>query len=972
MKTPERQLTKYVREEDQEGLVNWLRSIDTTQRKQLKPLIQELEETYQRGIYHQEAHSQKRQLIAISAFVCINKNLWDFGAPWKILSYAYEAGVLKWHFPPWAKKFLQGLEKMDFLPGDFDYFLIMDMQKAGVFQPSDALIARLLPNILFENSYTEGKYQTQFKPERLKILPQTLESHLWLLFDYNTFLGATGTIDGKTTILWKYELKHLSDQGELDRLRLLKSSLGATLKNLNRDQIYWMADLFVYLEPSLEELFSVQDDLLAVLHSPLSKPVHTVLKQLKKIVQDPAFAREDFLSATDMLLGASTKTIVRATLGLLDQLARKNPDQQNLIAQKLCQVFIQSDKALQERGAKLLQKYGTTTDPILRAELEIWYDQMLAEPRKILAEFLSPTEEVGLESPDAESIVPLPPIISPENTLPAIESFDDYLYLLSQVLDNHEPWHFDLVLDATLRFFPEIDEKNLYKLEPVFQGAFVLFEQELRMGQGQLDYLMSSFLSQLALLLAHRLDRISDSFANLLHQYAPFKALKSKKVAFKAHIRPWRAISYNEELRIYQPYLRLCNGVLSRLGSPKGLPLLSTPTHLPYWIEPEVLVRRIRAYQQQKVPLLDVDLQLALARTALEDTQAALGLVEEMPKGELRRLLQYFFNPSEEAKRVIKKPELWFLAAVIKNPDDIPARLIPPDLSHLPKEFFNGNFPFAIQHKPPNLQIWHFNEKAPAKKLRVLNIACEIRDHAKPWEGFVETVKSFLVGPSSKDQPNYLPLDLDMGALFFKLNYTHFNQDISRLYAIFPNNPELFLGRITAFCFWNNAYWSEEAKRWGTATLNCMLAQRAPYGPMAHLFLAANLLCEVRVNRELAAEIWIQAQDHQRLDHQRLGKMLGEMLNKGLFPLKRLTDMLSQQLFDLSPRHNRGLVDLLEAMLPGLPQAPIRNTKKLLEIYHELLARTGQKLSNAEVKTKLTDWQSVKSLKKALQQLLAG
>ena len=54
------------------------------------------------------------------------------------------------------------------------------------------------------------------------------------------------------------------------------------------------------------------------------------------------------------------------------------------------------------------------------------------------------------------------------------------------------------------------------------------------------------------------------------------------------------------------------------------LPLLSTPTHIPMFIDPAILIQRLKQYQQADVEPNSQDMQIALSRTVLDETTAQL------------------------------------------------------------------------------------------------------------------------------------------------------------------------------------------------------------------------------------------------------------------------------------------------------------------------------------------------------------
>lgn len=100
-------------------------------------------------------------------------------------------------------------------------------------------------------------------------------------------------------------------------------------------------------------------------------------------------------------------------------------------------------------------------------------------------------------------------------------------------------------------------------------------------------------------------------------------------------------------------------------------------------------------------------------------------------------------------------------------------------------------------------------------------------------------------------------------------------------------------------------------------------------------------------------------------DSGRIGSILSSHQHTGWGPLKRLTDLIQQQMINVSPLHNRELEKLIVAMLAGLPEKPVKDLKKLLEIYAELLSINHSKAEDEHVLHLLDAWKGVANLKKA-------
>ena len=72
--------------------------------------------------------------------------------------------------------------------------------------------------------------------------------------------------------------------------------------------------------------------------------------------------------------------------------------------------------------------------------------------------------------------------------------------------------------------------------------------------------------------------------------------------------------SKQQSFQDYKPYLDLVKLAFNRIKDYNTLPLLSTPTHRPAWIDPSVLVSRLSAYQKKRIKPDSLDFQIALSR----------------------------------------------------------------------------------------------------------------------------------------------------------------------------------------------------------------------------------------------------------------------------------------------------------------------------------------------------------------------
>ena len=153
-----------------------------------------------------------------------------------------------------------------------------------------------------------------------------------------------------------------------------------------------------------------------------------------------------------------------------------------------------------------------------------------------------------------------------------------------------------------------------------------------------------------------------------------------------------------------------------------------------------------------------------------------------------------------------------------------------------------------------------------------------------------------------------------------------------------------------------------------TQALHSLLLPGPTLEEPATLLLAVGLVHHAPTCRALAQEIVLATVMQQRLVPATLGSVLGQLLATGYAPVMRLADNLAS-LRAVSPATDDALGQLFDALLPALPPAPLRNLRKLLETYADLVARTRRPVPPA-VQDRLRVWSQTAALKNLAGSLL--
>jgi len=971
--TIEHQFIQLLEKNREKEIIPFLQGLSTEDRKALTPLAKKLGKEYfeykQVGnTWKDKATDQQRRILHYTFFTCYNEK--DFkreNLTW-LLSREHLEQFLPWYCPPWLDSYVNSFSESEWLPYDLSYFYLVELTERGFIQPSPQLVARLLVPAIFE--LKDRKHF--FVPEKVLQYAITVEEHIWYLFQYETNVHTANRwmygLEEKEQKGWDTVFKQLIDEGKLSRERVLNESLLASNRNFNKNLSGWFADLFLQLQPAKDETLILQPELFNLFSSPHSKVVNTALQGCKMILEDKGFDAGDFLDHVPALLASDTKSVVTTTVQLLEKLAKSYPDKQAIICRLVTAAFIHRDEALQTRAAKLISKYAPEDDEEIKQLLLPYGSNLFSTARTLLQAFMT-VEQKPTEQPLSHSTPGVQKGALPADTLlPIIHDVDELVFLASQAFDNNQSWHIDLLPDALLRLNKQIRGEDLVKFEPAIQRALKFYFGDWHSSRGALDQMLACLFLDHVLWLIGRYPEQTTSTRDLFKSFM-YKSEENKKtwdehginVSFLAG---WK--SYGEK-EIYNPYQKLFHSIAAALKAHQDLPLLCTPTHTPAWIDPCVLVERLYLRQQQMVYTDDMDLQIALSRCWLHETEAAIQLAREKLTGEAQALMLFLLDKEQLPNGPFTNEDAWMLAALAKSPQTVYPELAELSYSLKPREIYTGQYKWQtlIEAYQVNDYSWEGGKmitKPVTRHRKVIRLQEGVPADTPKISG-LKKFFSQLVG-NKKVPADLPPLLYDYMMLKGQWLSTE-DRDIRRIYFLTPSHPEPLLAATLQKCMDEATFTSETHKRFVTEVLQALHETHFPSGEMAHLFLATCMITSDKTITNYAAEIWLQGVLNQTVDSRLIGKTLGIHERIEFAPLKRFTELVVSNLMGISSAHNKELEILLAALIKELPVEPIKGLKKLLEIYMEVVRLNGSEMDEGMKKT-LAQWKEKGSLGKVL------
>lgn len=561
--------------------------------KKLKPKDKkEIVALLKKYINREWGHNTISLLAALAC--CKTKNEFEkLGTAYYSIPVEAVEDIFEFYLPDWLG------ESYSFLR-EFNYLKVLEWEQKGFLTLNDENSALLLSSSITSKSSSDDIFFS---------FPVTVTSHIWFLFQYESDITSSY---GKRD--WKKELKNLVESKSINRSRVLQESLKAVNCNLSKEHSIWFLELFTFLEPTSEEILELQNELFMIFHSPHHSLFPGTLKIINQVISDKAFKTEDFLYASSSLITLPTKNIINGLLATLEKIAKNDAQYREAICLLVMPVFLNKDKALQTKGAKIIAQYGHPESEKIQQELYLYRESLLSDAQVLLEKFLvgkNKTENRGKDDFQEVSWY-----IS-EAVLP-IETIDDFIFLASQIFNNNRVDQFDQFLEAIIQFNNEFKEEHFNQLEPAFKAVLQLKETK------GLRHLLATFFINYA----------------LLKQKNTSKVLLTAKSEFPV-LENW---CEKKTPSILKAYHQLLLGIFELLKENKKLPLLCAPDHTPCWITVHNLVDKLTIYQQQKEDPITFDLQIAVLRVKKEKLHEAEKYAKEKLDKKYFELLKPVFD----------------------------------------------------------------------------------------------------------------------------------------------------------------------------------------------------------------------------------------------------------------------------------------------------------------------------------------
>lgn len=871
---------------------------------------------------------QQNEIITLSAIALFDKadiNSWDDAL--LVLDDTdhkpYVLETLQWAKPNWLDTFiLEKVRRSDWI--SFNYHILRLFEESGLIQFNPELYALCLAN----TNEWRAKIKSRVFIANVLEDKTTYERDIPEMFNYETGLQNISFRDNDKQSqdefsTWAIIYKELLDQKKMDRAFFFENAIQIQTKEWNNNIKSFFRKRIEEFNVTEDELIVYQENIFSLLHNAYPPITSYGIELVKKIYVHPKFKTKSFLEWLEpMMMRSDCKAGIKSVLPVLEKISKANPKLNNQIASIIADIFVIADLTLQERASKILVKLGSAKDKVLKEKLSSYVSLMQGNIKSGLSQFMDEealvADDAGFEEYQFESRKEL--LLTEEVELP--KDWNEILFQFGNFIASED------ALDTEILMNTYIQQRDLFPAD--YSAQLQPYEKQLQKHYFESNHknVMKSFLSQ-------KIVNINGGFDSRFKHYS--------KINTNLLIKP------------------LLEKVQQKIESNSKLPMLSFPSHKPYWVASKVLVERVIAYQKENEEIDSLDLAIAIARMPRENTEEAIPLLDQI-EGEFKSLLSFALGAEDKltinSTSLVSKVlatlgkttketgnlSLWAVASRTFYPDDIF------------EEFGNTylkDVPFVVSPYTPEIK---FKEQWNEWK----NYQTGARERSPSWYELRFDM------PNHTKIPNYLIYSQDIytrsNSWDYNLNYAG---NTYYWHSLTPQNSDAL-----ALTLLNNCRTTDGSKPELRGFIDIMNRPEFRFSENALMLFATCFFQEKKDLRLLASETLINLIEKQILNLEKFALKTAFLASEKYGAFSRLTDGIIA-LKDISPLHNSALFLFFNTFFANLDvkEKLPTNFKKMVENYVDVLIKTNQKPSEKAV-VFFEQWKDNASLKSLIKQIL--
>ena len=667
-----------------------------------------------------------------------------------------------------------------------------------------------------------------------------------------------------TTEEWKKIYHTLDKKGYFtNKNAILHAFIEALLNPWKKNVLDMYCRWIETLEPSHQELLYNQHTLFALLSSDKTSVVNFVMKLIKEIACEKDFDFEAF--ADNFALCFATQKIAKSQLiglSILENSYKKqapiNPDYR----EQLAVLFTVPDAKLQEKVASILTTYFSGEG---LAEVVAPYQDYLKGKAQELLPFESHNSSESSDPSYSNEPNSLTEEIARAARTP--KTWDDLLFLIGDCIRERSPLVLDLFFEGLNQLQAQIPADYPEQVKPYLNQ---LLSNE-RVVTSLFYQFLDSWCSQSPIPLVYNTNKEWNELQELYKEKKYSQAEKFNKLR-EIHV------SANKAKKIFPFFFNKIACALQKLKEKDTLPFISTPTHTPFYIDPQVYLERIIQYEKAGKTPMQEDVIIGLNRllpTEITEAQKQLAL---SLTGDYTPALQYYFEVNKQIAVTDATRVLWGQVLRLKDID--------------------GVFPELEIPQKPNLQglVRPFYLKYEVELTKING---------------VERNKIILEDNWDKKHSTYSYYN-ELGANYYNVSPMGkvIDEDIDYELSL---NPRYIDGWLCKYLLPYTQGMDSESLSEATRVMSLLLEHHLPIYHGGWLMVATCLLAERKNLRDLAAEyILLSLQKGETLTY--LAEAIGTFLAHKYAPIARFVEFLDLPTRD--PKIKAFQKAVVEAYLP--------------------------------------------------------
>ena len=414
------------------------------------------------------------------------------------------------------------------------------------------------------------------------------------------------------------------------------------------------------LAPTEEELLPSQHTLFALLTLDKSSLINFAMKCIAQISTHPNFDFQAF--ADNFALCFTIQKIAKSQLigvEILEKYYQKQAPSNPDYREQLAVLFTIPDTQLQEKVANLLTTYFNHEG--LPEVITPYRDYLKGKAQDLLATLSPLDSSTPSASSDRSALSENTQTACAVRTLISISyplKSEDLLFLLGDCLREPAAHTIDVFLEGLITLQDNFPTDWAKSLSPYIKQLTKRVDKE--------EIPTDAILLGVLRALIDRRPLALDPKCSYTWEELCKKRKKLSEKEFEAYTQDY----YLGNARQVLPFLfRKGQIVIDFILQHCHLPLLSTPTHLPFYIEAKVLVDKLLQYEAQgKSPDLD-DLIVACNRLLFTEVSAVAKEKARQLKGDYAKAIQYYLGLTDEIQLTEDLLPLWTQITRIKHPD---------------------------------------------------------------------------------------------------------------------------------------------------------------------------------------------------------------------------------------------------------------------------------------------------------------